>query len=447
MQFSILMNRSAVALTLTLVACSLDPVPGPCDGDTACTRVGLTQDPEPDAGMPVEKFADGATCATDGECASAHCEGKVCCSGGNCCRAATDCPGGSNNGVGMACDNTATCQGTRGMMTCESFRCVAVNGVPDDTACGSTMEANNCGAYRSVFCNGTANQTAPTCATSCRSNSDCDAGAYCSGGRCMADAANGAACSEDSQCASGHCANGACCASGECCRAATDCPASFSSAAVCDSTSTCQGSREAAACVNNTCSTMQVEDDSACTTSIRAMVCGLGLDVFCTGAVTQSEPTCGTLCVSDAQCASSAHCSSGMCVADVPNGGACDDDGDCSSGHCQNSVCCGSGSCCQTASDCSAMTQRTCDRPEQCQGYRLEAVCTSFQCVMSSARIDDDSACGTSQRNGCGDYADLTCDGTADQDTCLTSCSNSADCDAGLVCSANVCVAPPPVGG
>lgn len=445
MQASTSLIRAGAVLALAFAACSLDTAPAPCGADdAACKRAALTTDAGREAVVPVELRKDGLLCERDAQCENGHCNHGLCCTGGNCCLAATDCPG--DEGVGQACDNTVTCQGTRGAITCEAFRCVTKNGVPDDSACTSAMEANACGAYRSVFCNGKGSQEAPTCPTTCRSDNDCDPGAHCNG-TCVADASNGATCNADEECASGHCTDHVCCANGDCCRTATDCPSSYTTAAECDSAATCQGSRLAASCTNNSCGSARVEDDTACGISVRALVCGTNLDVFCSGQVAQAAPTCGSSCTTDANCVASAHCNGSICVADVPNGASCDSNGDCESGYCQNSICCGSGSCCQTANDCGTFVTQSCDEPDQCQGHRQDALCTDNRCSTSSTRVEDDSACTNTRTAACGDYADMTCNGAASQSTCRTSCTTAADCDAGLSCTANVCTVTPPTGG
>jgi hypothetical protein len=438
------------ALALALVACHLESTPEACQEGGGCTRgalfldagVGADASPGSDASVTPPRLPDGEACQQDAQCESAHCNHGLCCSGGNCCQVPNDCPGDS--GIGMACDDTTTCQGTRGAIMCEAFRCVTRNGVADDTACMRGMVANECGLYRPLSCTGAAEQTAPVCPTACRGDSDCDPGAHCDG-TCVANAPAGERCEADAECASGHCVNRVCCASGDCCVTAADCPARFSSAAQCDAIEDCQGARTEAVCANNMCGSTRVEDDSACGPSILAHTCELSIDIFCSGAVAQIALACGSSCTSNAQCDTGAYCNGSACVARQANGATCNDSSQCDSGHCANGYCCSGGSCCRAASDCGSSVT-LCDG--QCQGHRETIACNAFRCDSSATSTDNDSACGSGARMSCGDYAEVACTGAVNQSpVCGTSCTSSSDCATGRVCTENLCVTPPPTGG
>jgi hypothetical protein len=456
----LVVSRGHSALTLVLAACgfaacNFESAPTPCDQNDGCVQLPLERDAGTDAAVPdaavpdaavPELRADGAACERDAQCGSNHCNRGLCCADGNCCQVADDCPGEA--GMGMACDDTRSCQGSRGVITCEAFRCVTTDGVADDTACGTVMQADDCGAYRSVFCNGEQEQRAPACPLACRSDNECDPGAHCDG-TCVANAGNGERCDGDGECMSGHCVNSVCCADGDCCRTASDCPARFSSAAACTSSSECQGTRTDALCTNNMCGSTTVDDDSACSASILALSCDLSVDIFCNGAVVQAIASCGASCSSDAECDENlAFCSSGTCVTKLANGGECTGNSSCSSGHCNNGVCCGSGSCCRNASQCPGLTVAQCDDPEQCQGTRQEATCEANQC--GTRTMPDDSACTSGMGASCGLYADVMCDGAVQQSapSCVMSCAaGGAGCDSSATCDAtNQCV-PTSTGG
>ena len=415
---------------------------------TTCTNAGVDDDTlciasaHCDLGVCDPDQPNGGTCDEDTDCASAHCDNGFCCDDGACCATATDCPGSGS--VGTTCDDSAGCQGTRGEIICEMNRCATRSGVPDDSACDSSVEANTCGFFTSVFCTGAANQTTPGCATTCTADTDCDANAHCDT-VCVPDVPDGDLCDEDSDCVSGHCQNNFCCAAGDCCRSATDCPASYARAPSCDSTSSCQGTRDAATCLSFQCGTMTgVADDSACGSGILASDCGLYPSRFCTGATSQMSPTCPTSCASDSECDTNAHCDLSMCTVDLPNGAACDEASDCVSGHCQNGFCCASGDCCAANSDCPASAYgepSTCNSAMSCQGQRRDPVCSgSNQCQLGGL-VDDDSGCVGLQSNACGLYPGVTCTAATTQSTdqmsrCATGCSSSADCDAGAFCNA-----------
>uniref|UniRef100_UPI00329A0457 hypothetical protein n=1 Tax=Salmonella enterica TaxID=28901 RepID=UPI00329A0457 len=83
--------------------------------------------------------------------------------------------------IDPSCGDAASCQGERGDPACATFQC-ETNTVDDDTACDASTESKPCGCYPSVFCNGTEDQSAPECATTCAVEGDCDTGCTCDAG-------------------------------------------------------------------------------------------------------------------------------------------------------------------------------------------------------------------------------------------------------------------------
>ncbi len=83
--------------------------------------------------------------------------------------------------------------------------------VDDDSGCGGDLLANECGLFNDLFCTGLEEQAPPACPGSCTTDDDCDAGAHCDDGTCLADVGWGEVCDEDSDCAQGLCHNGQCC--------------------------------------------------------------------------------------------------------------------------------------------------------------------------------------------------------------------------------------------
>jgi len=222
--------------------------------------------------------------------------------------------------------------------------------VPDDTGCTAGTLSDECGRYRPVYCTGAPDQVDPGCPTACGSDADCDPGAHCDGA-CVDDAGGGLPCDENTDCASGHCQNGYCCASGDCCATAASCPADYSSPSVCDSAATCQGHRVSATCLDNSCDSAIVDDDSGCA-GLTSDTCGVYPTVYCTNGAAQSDPPCATTCGSDNDCDPDAHCDGGRCVADLGQGGDCDEPSDCQGGlYCVDGVCCNS-SCTGTCRRC-----------------------------------------------------------------------------------------------
>lgn len=422
-------------------ACAVECAPLGTDDDVYCVRAAHCDD-----GACLEDLADGLACDEDSDCVAGHCGNGFCCAEGDCCGVVDDCPGAGT--VVTTCDDAATCQGSRGEAECVEHRCGTRAGLPDDSACDASVEADDCGPYGSVFCTGAADQTAPVCSDSCTDDADCDAGAHCDG-VCIPDLPDGDPCDEASDCASDYCMNDVCCRGGDCCRTWADCPAWYGTAPACDDPTTCQGTHDAITCLDFQCGTAaDTPDDRGCEVTTRAADCGLYLDLWCNGAEDQTAPVCATTCASDLECDAAAHCDGPACLADLPGGSACDEDSDCISGHCQNGYCCAAGDCCAGVADCPAGTYgvpATCDDPTTCQGSRWDPVCTTdFRCVVGPA-IGDDSACAGLVANDCGAYPAVYCTASRDQPSdqaalCAATCGTDTDCDPGAHCAGGACV-------
>ena len=286
-------------------SCSSD---AECDADAHC-----------DGGTCQPDLPDGSACGGDGWCLSGACNNGFCCAGGDCCQTASDCP--ASYSAAPTCGDPANCQGTREDATCVGNVCGTAAGIEDDSACDAAVEANTCGVYPSQFCNGSPSQNSPACATSCGSDADCDAAAYCSAGNiCIPDEPNGDPCAGASQCVSGYCANGFCCDGGDCCANDSDCGA-LGSPSACNDPATCQGARVDATCqASFQCATSTVDDDSGCVGQ-GTDDCGLYPSVSCSADADQSSPTCATSCVTDGDCDANAFCDNGTCTSDGAAGG------------------------------------------------------------------------------------------------------------------------------
>ncbi len=446
----------------------VDPDPRPCglytcadgagDGDTCATVCNpiLADDDlfciptaHCDDGACLDDLPNGSACDEDSDCSSEHCDNGYCCgAGATCCNVDMNCPGWP--GVGTVCDTPEDCQGSRGVVSCNTvtFECETTSGVPDDTACDTSVLASDCGLYADIMCDGSEDQPRPRCPTSCTDDDECDATAHCDS-FCFPDLPDGDPCDEASDCVSGYCNNGFCCTGGDCCRGATDCPGSYGAPAECDDTRACQGTRDVAVCVSSVCMTMEdVADDSACIAGLVADTCGLYPSVTCSGAIDQNAPMCAIMCTGDSECDSNAHCDSNMCELDRDNGQACDEDSDCVSGHCQNGFCCAGGDCCANGSDCPAGTYGEpsfCNSTSTCQGTRRDPVCTpSFTCQIGPP-VDDDSGCAGQVSNDCGLFPGVSCTSAQMQPPdqmglCETMCTMDGDCDVGAFCSAPNCL-------
>lgn len=420
--------------------------PPNCNCDAGCTA------PQCDPAMPMPKRENGQPCTSMDQCISGHCNQGLCCSGGTCCATVADC-GPAGDGQAAVCDDTATCQGSRGEVRCETNRCMTLSGVDDDSACTTAIEADACGAYPSVYCKGGANQTAPACASGCTTDSECDDGAHCDGGACVPDLTDGSRCQEARQCESGYCQSGICCSGGDCCKDASACPDSYRTPPTCLMRSQCQGSRRDAVCTNHVCALgPAIDDDRACGRDLLANACGLGRDAYCNGRQDQSAPSCPVICLSDGQCDPGAYCGFLGCIPDQANGQACPHNQACVSGHCANGFCCAAGDCCQRSSDCPGRygAPAQCSDVTTCQGFRMDPVCGNDNvCRMGTTAIPDDRACGGQLADRCGRFADLYCSNAAEQQpSCRTRCGEDAHCDPGLTCINGECMDPPaPDGG
>ncbi len=407
-----------------------------------------------DASVCQDDLANGGVCDEGSDCESDHCQNGFCCGDGDCCVTASDCP---TFGTFLpVCDTPSSCQGSRGAAVCTaSNECTTQNGVADDTACDAATVANDCGWWLPIHCSGGATQTAPVCPTTCTNSNQCDADAWCdlTTNTCREDLDDGQACGldDDGRCKSAHCENGFCCASGDCCATAGNCPTSYSAPPVCTSPSGCDGEADVASCVASICGTIvDVDNDAACGPGTQASDCGFYRPVFCTGASTQTAPGCATSCTGDTDCDANAFCNTlGQCVPDQPDGGVCQDSGECVGGHCQNGFCCASGDCCAQSTDCGASNQPSvCGTPATCQGTRVDGVCTATkQCT--TATVADDAGCATIEASACGPYPAQICTAMPAQPppTCATSCTDDAGCDPSAHCDANVCVPDQGPGG
>ncbi len=398
-------------------------------------------------------LADGQACDEGSDCAGGHCQNGFCCAFGDCCQAAMDCP--TYGTFAPVCDASPTCQGGRGEAICTTgFTCGVQNGVPDDSACGPTTVANECGWWRPIRCTGAVTQPPPSCPTTCATHADCDDGGWCDpvSDTCREDLDDGQTCGVDEdRCKSGHCQNGFCCAGGDCCATAGDCPGRYAAPAVCTSPTACDGEADVATCTTSVCGTAaDIDDDSACGAGTSASDCGPYQPVFCTGSSTQTAPQCATSCTGDGECDSNAYCNpQGQCVPDQPDGGVCQDAGECQGGHCQNGFCCASGDCCAQATDCAAYsTAPVCQAPSSCQGSRVDGVCApTKQC--GTTPVFDDAGCAGIEASSCGPYPSQVCTVMTTQPppTCATSCTTDAGCDVSAHCTGGVCVPDQGPGG
>jgi hypothetical protein len=249
--------------------------------------------------------------------------------------------------------------------------------------------------------------------------------------------ADGETCAGNVDCVSGHCLHEICCTGGDCCRTASDCPNTIidGQQVACNEPSTCQGKRGEIRCEKFLCiADGDIPDDSACTAEHMAQDCAPYKPALCNGMAEQEEPACPTSCSDDAACLEEAHCdmTSGKCVMDVEDGGACTIGHDCASEHCDNDVCCKEGDCCRSEAQCFFYNMRPmCVNEQTCTGTQMVAVCENSQCA--SREMPSPTGCNGRMAASCGRYQDVVCDdGVRAQ--CATSCRVDSQCKADAYC-------------
>jgi hypothetical protein len=275
-----------------------------CDANAHCDAFGAC----------VLDMPDGSPCTADKECKTNHCSNNVCCAGGDCCSTNLTCAGYVTP---ASCTDLSHCSGTRKDGVCMSNQCRAVD-VADGTACAGMVVAQ-CGLYADAVC-GT-RQVTPACATDCRVDSQCAAGAYCdaTGGRagqCQPKLRDGSTCTTAQQCQN-TCNKGFCCADSDpntqCCGVDADC-AALGSTKECVNTTTCDSLVIRATCVENRCRTA-MDSTPICH---QQLACGPEYSV----PSATCPLTCG--CSRDTDCSPGFKCSStttrGRCIKD-PNSG------------------------------------------------------------------------------------------------------------------------------
>jgi hypothetical protein len=320
---------------------------------------------------------NGATCANDSDCGSAHCVDKVCCESacfggsstchvcnsagalGKCVNAAagsdahSECKG-SFMLCGGTCDGQGACAFAPAGKSCRTAGCQTDLG--QITKAGMCDGAGNCPADIDLTkdCNGFGcfidAGGGSVCKTDCRTDPDCAIRRYCevvsadagtdggSSSSCPTQFVLGHACSRDTQCLSGNCAIALNATVGVCCN--TDC----NHCGTCDSTGTCNP--DPAGTKSPTCMDSQSDPSGKC-------------GGMCDGHAHCQYPKSGTTC--------------GLCKA-CDGVGLCnqmpaDDDA------CDVIDCSGLDTSCKTYQD---LTTNRCGSPGACKMKNASASCTIF---------------------------------------------------------------------
>ncbi len=358
-------------------------------------------------GTCVPDLANGAACAGAAQCVSGHCVDGVCCAtacdggcescaasfkaggpDGTCgpIRAGDDPDGNCTTDAPESCQQTGSCDGNG---KCALYASATPCGA---TACaGGTVTGYLCNG--AGICNSSSAPCAPyascdgaACATSCNSNSDCVATAYCDGAsqRCLSAKGDGQPCAIAAECGSGHCVDGVCCN--------TECTGQCAA---------CNEPSRAGRCTAVTGAPRAGRPACAGTGGECAGACNGASADSCS--YPGGETSCGQATCSEGIERSSACGGNGVCVGNA--------DVQCSKYACGSTACKTS---CATDGDCAL-------------GFRCEV--TTRTCVPSTGRcVDGDTAVEDSTgKTPCAPYLCLA-------GACRTECSRSEECSSDHVC-------------
>ncbi len=298
----------------------------------------------------------------------------------------------------------------------------------------------------------------------------------------------GGACSFDGECPNGICAQGVCCLTA-CSGSCMSCDGALTGASsgqcqpvkagLVDPTGTCKDQGPASCKTNAQC-----DGAGGCALYASATPCAPPLckndsiiTLACDGngscveqtpltcAPNQCEPGnngCGAACSTDANCAATAWCNSGICVPKSQNAAECVDGASCLSGLCADDVCCNAkceGQCeacdvgastgictpvvgkphaprpdCAGPSASDPCTEALCDGSDRdkCAGHVGAGVsCREASCVSGSAteaaECNGGGQCPGAKTHGCDPYV-------CGADACLSQCASNADCQSPSFC-------------
>jgi hypothetical protein len=437
-----------------------------------------------------------------------------------------------------SCDTDGTCDGAgRCRFWDDQTQCVPVSCV-DATLfparfCdgqGACVDSTSIGCAP-YLCEGT------SCAQACSSPDDCVDGYYCDGTACSSDKTTGQTCRVGTECESGLCSDGVCCSTpcsglcrscnipgveGQCVYfgSVEDPDGECGICRTCDGAGACSAVSQGAdpldhcpATERGTCSTRGYCDGTGVCTiwpfgtpCLEAHCSGddLVFPRFCDGLgqcpdtgrlpcgpYTCREAACLTVCAAHTDCAGGHYCLDAQCAQVLPDGAACQQPQECSSGFCTDGVCCsttcqgacracnlpgveghcfnfgpgtdpeedcghcrmcnGLGACadvpagsdplahCQQDPAATCGQDGSCDSPGTCRLWSSATVCAAQACSKGTVSwtdfCDGNGTCGDSGTQSCTPYA---CDGRS----CRTTCSADAHCQEGRYCHDSSCVSP-----
>ncbi len=484
-------------------SCTID---GHCATNAFCRTSDSTCQPD---------RANGVACSGGSQCVSGNCIDGVCCESAcaGICQACSAAKKGS--GQDGFCENVAASSdpdsecADDGQASCDHNGSCDGSGACANYALGTSCGSTTCslGEQTGHSCNGfgSCDPTNTTlcspytcsgdeCATSCATNTNCIASAYCrsSDDTCQPDQDNGSSCTSASQCTSGNCVDGFCCdtACGGTCDACSatkkgsgssgtcgaieagsdpDSECADEGAASCKKDGTCSGNHSCKLYENGTaCGATSCSGGTQTGFSCNGLgTCNPSSTSSCAPYVCADAIECADTCASDAGCVTSSYCrADDTCQPDQTKGATCTAASQCTSGNCVDGYCCDSpcsGACqaCSAAKTggangtCKAISldsdpdgecpddgAPSCDRNGLCDGvgackkYASGTACGSTTCSMgmqAGYACDGAGTCKQSQSTGCAPYV---CSGTACGNTCASDagCVTSAFCDSTSHC-------------
>lgn len=213
---------------------------------------------------------------------------------------------------------------------------------------------------------------------SCNNHWDCDSGLYCSNNVCTAKKGSGESCLIDEACTSNFC-DSVTMYTSICC----DPTGKQTTSGCCQSQSDCYGFETCTdyVCVMKT----NIQNGGYCYNNAQ---CASG---YCNNYYCCSSGTCCSdnpnvvSCPTGQTCGSNYQCVS---ITNLANGASCTANSQCTSGNCQNGMCCASGNvCCSTQSQCTSAGYLRCNEAHYCEAYTENGgycisgdTCTSRNC-------------------------------------------------------------------
>ena len=460
---------------------------------------------------------NGAVCQSSDDCVSGFCVGASTGVLGVCCNLACDDPCESCNQTGSLgictyipvgftdprCDGTdrTTC-GNNGL--CDGLGSCTL--YPKNTVCGpSSCSGLVENTPRTCDGQGTCRDpgitdcspflcTSAACATSCKTDADCETGYQCtlqtvngvSAGTC-GKGKIGHPCTDATQCESSQCVDGVCCESacagpclacnlpsspGQCLKVAAGAsdprntcknlgPALCSTNGLCDGTGACQSYPAGTVCSSQSCVAGSYTQPGTCNASGQCTASSRTCNPYvCNGSV------CYSICTDSTQCVTGNVCTASSCGL-KPLGASCSLGKECASSFCAQGVCCENactGACmacnlatpglCVSVPDnssdpqgkCTSTTQTNpCGSTGKCVGGACAYVSKGQNCKASScsgasetpaSQCDGQGTCGTPAPIDCTPFACVNnvCKNSCTVATQATDCTPPATCGANNTC-------------